>query len=192
MRVLFVLFLVVLSMPALAWEQQEHAIKSGAAFEDRISDVLTSYGFTVESHSGYGGDDNNNELSLKNSKERIALRQPSYTTLYGGPGRYDFLLLAPELEESVWIETKFQKTSGSIDEKAPYVFFNALSAVPGKHVIILVGGEGWRDGAVKWIYAAKDDRRFKEMANYPNKRVDVMNPKEFKAWLDQTFQRASK
>lgn len=187
MRILFFVCLMMSSVPAMAWEQQEHAIVSGAAFEDRISYVLSEYGFTVEAHSGYGGDDDNNELAMKKAGKRIALRQPPYTTLYGRPGRYDFLLIAPELEEPVWIETKYQKTSGSIDEKAPYVFFNALTAVPGKHVIILVGGEGWREGAIKWIYAAKDNKQFLEMANYPGKRVDVMNPDEFTSWLENVF-----
>lgn len=186
MRIILSIFLFFISTHAYAWEQQEHAIKSGAAFEDRISDVLRGHGFEVEFHAGYGGDEEN-EITLKNTGRRIALRQPPYTTLYGSPGRYDFLLIAPELENPVWIETKYQKTSGSIDEKVPYVYFNALTAVPGRHVIILHGGEGWRDGAVKWIMAAKDRKEFRAMANYPDKRVDVMTPAEFESWLANIF-----
>lgn len=188
MRLIVFIAALLLSFPAQAEDgRAAPAITSGAAFEDDISALLRAHGFTVEMHSGYGG--TRTELKTPKDGTRMALRQPPYTTLYGSPGRYDFVLLAKELPTPVWIETKYQKVGGSIDEKAPYVFLNALSAVPGRHVVILIGGAGWREGAQSWIRAAGDDRRFRDMANYPDKRVDIMNPDEFAAWLDRTLAR---
>ncbi|MGE3623073.1 MAG: PD-(D/E)XK nuclease superfamily protein [Bdellovibrionales bacterium] len=174
--------------PALADSQGSQANASGQKLETDVSTLLATKGFHVEKHSGYGG--KVTELTMKGKYPRLALRQPPYTTLYGSPGRCDFVLIAKELPEDVWIETKRMSLAGSIDEKLPHTFLNSLAANPGRHVIIVIDGDGWRPGALEWIRAATKDRRWAEFANYPGKRVDVMTPAEFKIWLDNTFDKA--
>jgi len=185
MKILSLLLAILfcLSPITYAGEQGVNANISGKKFEKRIASLLEAHGFHVDLHSGYKG--NKNELKLR--KGRIGLRQPPYTTLYGGSGRSDFVLIAPELAEDVWIETKRMSVSGSLDEKLPHMFLNALAAIPSKHVIIIMDGNGWREGGVQWIRAAVNDRRWADFANYQGKRIDVMNPDEFTIWLDNTF-----
>lgn len=161
-----------------------NANKSGQRFETIVSQLLEQNGFDVQMHSGYEGD----KTELHKVDYRLALRQPPYTTLYGSPGRSDFVLLVPELDDAVWIETKRMSVSGSLDEKLPHVYLNALAAIPGRHVIILLDGDGWRDGAIEWIKAASHDRRWKDFANYPDKRIDVVDVAEFKGWLEDMRQ----
>ncbi len=174
---------MMIASHAFAGEQGVNANKSGQRFEADVSDLLKASGFHVELHSGY--ESGKHERNIGNG--RIALRQPPYTTLYGGSGRSDFVLIAPELQENVWIETKRMRVSGSLDEKLPHMFLNALAAIPGKHVIILMDGDGWRAGGVAWIRAAQQDRRWNDFSNLEGKRIDVMNVDEFKSWLQANF-----
>lgn len=171
--------------PASATTQGAQANASGQELEADIAALLSARGFHVEKHSGYGG--KATELTMRGKYPRLALRQPPYTTLYGSPGRGDFVLVAKELPENVWIETKRMAIAGSIDEKLPHTFLNAMAANPGRHVILVIDGDGWRPGALAWIRAATKDRRWAEFANYPGKRVDVMTPAEFKIWLERQF-----
>lgn len=170
---------------AEAATQGAHANISGQKLEDAVQNLLIDKGFHIEKHSGYGG--KMTELTMKNRYRRLALRQPPYTTLYGGPGRCDFILLAKELGTDIWIETKRMTLAGSVDEKLPHTFLNALAANPGRHVIIIIDGDGWRDGALQWLRAAVKDRRWAVFANYPDKRVDVMTIAEFQEWLETHF-----
>lgn len=174
MRLLLALIVFVFAAPAHADPQGALANESGQKFETQITDLLIARNFKIEKSAG-------------DSKDRIAIRQPPYTTVYGNPGRCDFMLHAPELTDDVWIETKNMESAGSVDEKLPHTFLNALSANPGKHVIIIVDGDGWRPGALEWLRTAAKDDRWKSFANDTDKRVEIMSPDEFQNWLNKTF-----
>lgn len=179
---LLALFILLSSAPAFPDTQGARAAASGRALEDEVALLLQTHGYKIETHSGYGGEAD--ETSLRGTATKLALRQPPYTTLYGSPGRSDFLLIGPRREDDVWIETKRMNVPGSLDEKIPHMFLNALTAIPGTHVIILVDGDGWRPGSLTWLKAQTRDFRWKSFANYAGKRIDVMTPKEFELWLN--------
>jgi hypothetical protein len=42
----------------------------------------------------------------------------------------------------VRIECKWQQSAGSVDEKLPYLYLNAIESMPEDHVIIVYGGGG--------------------------------------------------
>lgn len=179
---LLALFILLTAAPAFPDSQGARAAASGRAFEDEIALLLEDHGYRLETHSGYGGTADEN--TLRGSAPKLALRQPPYTTLYGSPGRADFLLIGPQRKDDVWIETKRMTVPGSLDEKIPHMFLSALTALPGHHVIILVDGDGWRPGSLTWLRAQTRDRRWQNLANYPDKRIDVMTYEDFAAWLD--------
>jgi hypothetical protein len=82
--------------------------------------------------------------------------------IYEGTMTVDFYLYDKEKwPDGLYIEVKWQASSGSVDEK--YVF-TALSLIglPGDKVLIL-DGSGYRPGAVKWLrkQAAKRSNRLK-------------------------------
>ena len=61
----------------------------------------------------------------------------------------EFLLIHGDRQ--ILIESKRQKSQGSTDEKLPYVYLNALKNLPEREMILIMGGNGWKPGAVKWI-----------------------------------------
>lgn len=174
---------IILVRPALADTQGAAANRSGQHFESQIARLLEDHGYDIQTHGDYGG--SRNEIDLRPTDKLLALRQPPYTTLFGSPGRCDFVLVGKTRAEDVWIETKRMSVAGSLDEKIPHMFLNALTAIPGHHVIILIDGDGWRDGALAWLHAQTKDRRWMQFSNYPNKRIDVMTEPEFADWLSQ-------
>lgn len=72
-----------------------------------------------------------------------------YKSIYGHKARMEFLLI--DGKRQFLIETKRQNFSGSTDEKLPYVYQNALANLPGREMILVMSGKGWKAGAVKWI-----------------------------------------
>jgi len=45
---------------------------------------------------------------------------------------------------------KVQNVSGTVDEKLPYLF-HSLANAPYSHKLLVLEGEGWREGALDWI-----------------------------------------
>lgn len=73
-----------------------------------------------------------------------------YTSIYGSNrSKSEFGLVAPG-GAITRIECKWQNVPGSVDEKFPYVVENAL-AVPERQVLIVVGGDGFKQAAIEWL-----------------------------------------
>lgn len=85
-------------------------------------------------------------------------------TIYGTERKVDFLLWGERLDRfddnDLVIECKWQASSGSVDEKFPYLVMNiALSKKP---TIIILDGGGYRLRAEKWLRDQVDDQEFLE------------------------------
>ncbi len=107
------------------------------------------------------------------------IRHVPYTTLYGTQGKSEFVLyLQPE--RSIRIECKWQSSSGSVDEKFPYMLAGLLRCEESE-VIILVDGGGAKPQAVKWLRAEAERQR-------AIKPVAVMNMTEFTIWAQRGMQ----
>ncbi|MBU1628302.1 DNA adenine methylase, partial [bacterium] len=86
----------------------------------------------------------------------------------------DFLLYHPELyRECLVIESKWQQTPGSVDEKFPYLSMNIKEKFPYK-AIVVADGDGYKEGAIKWIRNQVGD-----------KLLGVFNMKEFQTWSNK-------
>lgn len=91
------------------------------------------------------------------------------TTLY-----CDFILFHPEKHPSfLAIESKWQQSKGSVDEKYPYTIINIKERYPYKTILILDGG-GYKAGAEKWLRNQVGDNL-----------LNVFNMSEFQIWVNK-------
>jgi hypothetical protein len=122
--------------------QGAKANKSGNTAEEVIATVLRGYGVKFE------------------QQKRIGV------SIYGHEMRADFYL--PDLD--LIIESKWQDTPGSADEKLPYLVANIRERYPYPAMLVL-GGIGWKRGAKEWVRQQVDD-----------KLIGVMTIEQFMKW----------
>ncbi len=71
--------------------------------------------------------------------------------IYDTPVKVDFLVYHPVKHPCLLIiEAKWQESSGSVDEKYPYLIQNIQKRYPYKTLLLLDGG-GYKKGAEKWV-----------------------------------------
>lgn len=154
------------------------ANSSGSVLERMIREVMVSKGFEVVPYSRYA------ERPERYGTE-LLLQNVPYTTIYGHDGKTEFLLVSKDYDLRIRIECKWQQSSGSVDEKYPYVYLNAVEAMPEKDVFIILGGAGAKKGAVEWLKQAAQGRRYAAAA--VGKNIRVMSVDEFVTWANRTF-----
>ena len=159
--------------------QGGQANKTGNVLEQLVIGTLSAHGFPTVKYLDYmkNRNDYDNELLLKNVP---------YTTLYGGRGYTEFLLISNKYDLEIRIECKWQQTAGSVDEKLPHVYLSAVNAIPEDDVIILIDGKGFRKGAIPWLKNIAENREYISKDN-PNKKISIMNSTEFLTWCNDTF-----
>jgi PD-(D/E)XK nuclease superfamily domain len=93
-------------------------------------------------------------------------------TIYGAEQHVDFLIHnLPDYPRGLVIESKWQMSNGSIDQKFPYVLANIeRHSIP---TIVIVHGGGCHEGAIAWLR----DRC------HPDHLVAVFRIEEFMSWL---------
>jgi hypothetical protein len=155
------------------------ANSSGRTLETTVIGTLESKGFhTVhyrtwaQNRAQYGGE--------------LLLRNVPYTTLYGHPGKTEFLIRSQRYGLEVRIECKWQQSSGSVDEKFPYLYLNCIECMPEEQIIILVDGGGAKAGSVAWLRNAARTKQYTNDSNR-SKTIAVMNLSEFLIWANRTF-----
>lgn len=84
-----------------------------------------------------------------NIGKRYVIKNAPYRTIYDHPGKTEFVIV--DGERSIRIESKYQSSSGSVDEKFPYMFLNAIYSYPEKEVIFVVDGGGYKIGGKEWL-----------------------------------------
>ena len=147
---------------------QDKARLSGRALEDQIEAGFRARGFDVIADKEWDQSEDRNHPHLR----RVIL-DARYASIYGHAARIEFLLLLPG--RRILIEVKRQNTSGSTDEKLPYVYANAeLNISFGQEFVLIMDGEGWKPGARDWI-AGKDRE---------NDSFTVFTPDEFLVWVE--------
>jgi hypothetical protein len=157
------------------------ANKQGRILERTIVPCLQSYGFIVVRYS---------EWKVDPSKigDEIVLANVPYTTIYGHPGFTEFLLKSKKHNLEIRIECKWQQSSGSVDEKLPYLYLNCLEAVPEREIVIVVGGGGMKKGAIAWLKNTVLEKKY--CGSSPSeKNIHVFSLDEFVQWANRTFGR---
>lgn len=155
------------------------ANKNGKIFEKMMIPVFEDNAFPVLTEKKY----------LKNQEKyatynRIVLKNAKYTNIYGTTGQTEFVLI--DGERRIRIEAKYQSVAGSVDEKYPNMFLNAIEAYPEDEVIFVVDGGGYRAGARKWIQTAIDTDFHGYKSQY-HKDFKLMTISEFMNWFNHEF-----
>ncbi len=150
------------------------ANRQGQVLEASIISFFTQHGFSecsfrkwMAAPSHYG--------------EELLLRHAPYTSIYGHEAKSEFLLQSKRLSLSVRIECKWQQSSGSVDEKFPYLYLNCIFAMPEDLVVIVLDGGGAKPAAVAWLKNAATTRHLIP-EDKPEKKVLVFTLGEFIAW----------
>lgn len=159
--------------------QGSHANKTGSVLEEIVKATLLKHGFTLIPYREHinAPELHGNELLLTNVP---------YTTIYGARGYTEFLLKSEKYNLETRIECKWQQSAGSVDEKLPYTYLSCAEAVPEDDVIILIDGEGFRDGAKHWLRDAALRRKYVP-DDRPNKFIRIMSATEFMTWANIAF-----
>lgn len=155
------------------------ANKSGSVLEGIVKGALVPHGFNAIQ---------NRDLAKlpEDKQDELLIQNAPYATLYGSKGKTEFLLRSKKYNLEVRIECKWQQSAGSVDEKLPHLYLSAVDAMPENNVIILIDGNGFRDGAITWLRnAAKDKLYITEETRHKN--VMIMNATEFMTWANNTF-----
>lgn len=156
------------------------ANSSGKTLEGMIVATMQSKGFDVVPHRTWvtNADKYGKELLLKNVP---------YDTIYGHRGKTEFLVLSDRYNLKIRVECKWQQSSGSVDEKFPYVYLNCVEKMPEATIFIVVDGDGAKPGAVAWLRKACDSRLFLDGRDEASKKIQVFSLMQFIVWANTTL-----
>ena len=165
------------------------ANKSGKILEEFVTNTLTSRGFRTISHKSWLN------LPEQGKSGRYLINNAPYTSIYSTVGenagkttrqsRSEFIIADDQSDTFCRVECKWQAVSGSVDEKLPYLYLNAVEAWQESEIIILIDGNGWKNNAIAWLKKAVDERRWR-LAN-DNRNIYVFNMGEFVQWSQLRF-----
>ena len=117
--------------------------------------------------------------------DELLLTNVPYETIYGHKGKTEFKIQSQRYGE-YRIECKWQQSSGSVDEKFPYLYLNCIEKMPENNIIIIIDGQGAKPGAIDWLRRAACLKLYSSEKNR-NKNILVMSLAEFIIWVNQTF-----
>ena len=155
------------------------ANSSGRTLETTVVATLQSKGFATALYRDW----------LKQPAQygpEILLRNVPYQTLYGHSGNTEFLIRSAKYKLEVRVECKWQQSTGSVDEKFPYLYLNCIECMPERDIIILIDGGGAKAGSIQWLREACDTKRYTNLVNY-TKNIRVMDLRDFLIWANKTF-----
>lgn len=154
---------------------------SGGILERGIISSMSAWGFSLLSYKEWAG--------KMRRPLRSVVRGVPFTTIYGTPGRTEFGLVLDSPEVYARVECKWQNTSGSVDEKFPYLA-ETFAAVDDPAVILVYGGDWFEKSprgtaAIAWMRA-----RLSLLEQSGAKQIArVMTLAEFMSWSQTRFSR---
>jgi hypothetical protein len=155
------------------------ASSSGNTLERTIMGTIESKNFEVEYYRNW-------KKNPSKYGSELLLRNVPYTTIYGHKGNTEFLLKSEQYDLEIRIECKWQQSSGSVDEKFPYLYLNCLERMPENKIIVVVDGGGAKAGAVTWLEDAAETMKYSNEVS-SQKDLKVMNLTGFLTWSNKTF-----
>jgi hypothetical protein len=163
---------MVLTLSALSTAQATDGLEaniSGARFSGDVRRELKLHGFLVITPSEY----ERGKQQSYSDKRRVALTNTPYESIYNHDARMEFLLIMKGYARDILVQAKRQRVSGSVDEKLPYIYLNALKNLPERATLFVYDGTGWKKGGIKWMRAKAKE----------HDGLYVMKFDEFKKWL---------
>lgn len=95
--------------------------------------------------------------SIEEIPLKYVIKNAQYKTIYNRMGRSEFLIINTEKDINLRIEIKIQISSGSVDEKFPYLYLNSVLSHK-EDVLIILDGDGYKLGAKKWLEQSVKDK----------------------------------
>ena len=178
-------------------KQGTKANLSGKVLEQVIIPMYKNFGYNVIQYS-----QTKKEPELINKDKTVICNIP-FTSIYNHRGKTEYLIINKNGEKTR-VEAKNQQSAGSVDEKLSYLLINTIYSYPEPNIILLIEGNGWKEGSIKWLKNAvkeynehfdKYESSLKDLqpmlaSNQPTifkKKVLVMNLSEFWAYFQKHF-----
>ena len=157
--------------------QGAQANLNGKIFEDMCIPLLAQHGFAILSYKEYE--------NIPQLPKRYVVQQMPYTTIYGHKGRTEMVIVDQTRGRVIRVENKYQQAAGSVDEKYPYMFLNAVYAYEEPEIIFVIDGGGYKPGAKQWLL----DRVNENWLDYQSmgKSIQVMTISEFINYINRNF-----
>jgi len=154
---------------------------SGNQLEVAVKIVLLGKGFELVKYRVW-------EKNQEKYGKELLLENVPFTTVYNHNGNTEFLLISEKFNLKIRIECKWQQVAGSVDEKLPYLYLNTIEAMPEDTIMILIDGNGWKTGAIKWLKGAVNQKKYTSEEN-KHKEILVFSLADFFTWANKTFNR---
>lgn len=156
------------------------ANQQGSILEKTIIPTFEARGFEVINYSNW-------KTKPDKYGTELLLKHVPYTTIYGHPGYTEFLAQSKRYRLNHRIECKWQQSSGSVDEKFPYLYLNCIEAMPEQDIIIIAGGGGMKKGVIPWLKRVVLERRYIP-DGVEGKNIKIFSLEEFILWANKTLQ----
>jgi len=133
--------------------QGRQANINGRVLENQIKERILS-----EKYQEIKGKEFFNHIGLLPYKKVFSYQCCICNSIYDTPYKVDFIVYNPEKHtDCLAFEIKWQATSGSVDQKYPYLVCNIKERFPCPAIIVL-DGNGYRKQALDWLKNQIDDK----------------------------------
>ena len=163
----------------MARSQGGTANHQGRILERTVVPTFEAHGFEVVAYSAW-------KKKPANYGKELLLKHVPYRTIYNQNGYTEFLIKSEQFGLNVRIECKWQQSSGSVDEKLPYLYLNCIESMPETDIIIIAGGGGMKPGAIPWLKEAVFKKKYVS-PEMPQKNIQVFSIEEFMTWANKTL-----
>lgn len=148
---------------------------NGHVFEQMMIPLFEASGFAVMTAREHA------RLPEAERPPKCVLRNVPFTTIYGHPGKTEFVIVCGD--RRIRVEAKRMGSAGSVDEKVPYMLLNGIEKYPEAEIVFVLDGSGWKRGALQWLRdrISEDWMGFRESG----KDIRTMNVSEFMDWFNR-------
>lgn len=161
-------------------KQGTQANLNGKVVEQMLEPIFKNNGFEVFDFATVS-----KKTTLIEDVEKYILRSVPFKTVYNSDGRTEFVIVDKTTKRRIRVESKYQAAAGSVDEKYPYMFLNAVYQYPENEVIFIVDGDGYKPGARQWLQDSIDSNWLDYKGR--GKSIRLMKISEFINWFNHEF-----
>lgn len=150
---------------------------SGNILEQTVRTVFHNKGFEIVTYREW-------ESQPERYGKELLLTNVPFTTIYKHRGNTEFLAKSEKYGFEIRIECKWQQVAGSVDEKLPYLYLNTIEAMPENNIVIVIDGNGFKEGAKTWLREAVRQKKYTTSSNC-RKTIEVFALAEFITWANR-------
>ena len=155
------------------------ASNQGKILEKTVESTFKSKGFEIVKYRTW-------DKNRSNYGDELLLENCPFKNIYDHDGNTEFLIKSKKHNREIRIECKWQQSSGSVDEKFPYLYLNCIEAMPETEIVIIVDGGGARQGAIAWLKEVGKSKKYTSEHNR-NKIIHIFSLSEFIQWANIQF-----